>query len=116
MSKKRKWKRCFTAYSAAIVVLFSATVPAYALENKTDTIWGSVPASVYITKEFYEGENTIEIPKKYFDAIEEDITTKEKAIKRLLGSAAAELLFIWRSVSICNSWFRYCYNNQKSLL
>ncbi len=101
MSKKRKWKRCFTAYSAAIVVLFSATVPAYALENKTDTIWGSVPASVYITKEFYEGENTIEIPKKYFDAIEEDITTKEKAINAF-WEAQRQSCYLYgdRSVSV----------------
>ena len=79
MSKMKKWKRCFAVCSAVMIVSFS-TMPAYALENETDTIWGSVPASVYITKEFYSGKNTIEVPKKYFDAIEGDSTTKEKAI------------------------------------
>ena len=40
----------------AAAILTVPVVPAYALENETDTIWGSVPASVYITKAFYEEE------------------------------------------------------------
>ena len=65
----------------AAAILTVPVVPAYALENETDTIWGSVPASVYITKAFYEEEsNTISVPIEYFESIDSDASIEDRAI------------------------------------
>lgn len=44
-----------------------------------DSIWGSEPASVYITREFYKGRNTIELPMEYIDAMGGTKSAHDKA-------------------------------------
>ena len=80
------------AFMIALTVtfaLFFACIPAHASDDLSppgdeeavfviddtpvpmaESIWGSEPVSVYITREFYRGANTIEVPMKYFEAIQ----------------------------------------------
>ncbi len=77
------------AFSFVVLFLMCFCMPAYAAETDdldipddevfiledepvplADSIWGSEPATVYITHEFYRGVNTVSVPMKYFDAIE----------------------------------------------
>lgn len=81
VSNKKRWKQLTACVLTAAAVFTIPTVPAYALENETDTIWGSVPASVYITKAFYEDEsNSITVPMEYFESIESGESIKDRAV------------------------------------
>lgn len=86
------------SFALVLLSLFSALcVPAFAadasvaasqedvfiIDNEevplSDSIWGSEPASVFITREFYRSGNTITVPRTYFDAIDSDKSIDEKA-------------------------------------
>lgn len=62
----------------SVSVLAAGTVPAQALEDTDDTIWGSVPASAYIAYQFYETQsNTVTVPLSYFHDIAEGRSLKD---------------------------------------
>lgn len=73
--------RILVVLLCAVFIIIASSVPAFALENNSDTIWGSVPASAYITMAFYKNGNTIKIPFEYLDAVAEGTTYSDKAVK-----------------------------------
>lgn len=93
-----KWKKCVVALIVAVCLLSSGTTT-YALESETDTIWGSVPASVYITREFYKDENTIEVPIQYIEEMEGDGTLEEKA-KSAFWEAQRQSCYLFGDLSV----------------
>lgn len=90
-----KWKKLLPLLLAFTLCLGACFRPAYAADSSSgdevfliddepvplaESIWGSEPASVYITREFYKGTNTIEVPMAYFTAIEGDQSVSDKAV------------------------------------
>lgn len=73
--------RILVVLLCTVSIIVVSSIPAFALENNSDTVWGSVPASAYITMAFYKDGNTIKIPFEYLDAVKEGTTYSEKAVK-----------------------------------
>ena len=83
MKLKGGWRRGRQIAGIALSCVLLTAVPAsaFALENGTDTVWGSIPATAYIARAFYENGNTITVPIAYIEAIEGDGSLKEKALE-----------------------------------
>jgi len=74
-----KARRLVVTTVLVMLMVFGMTLPAFALENKTDTVWGTTTASAYITLALYQDGDTIKIPKSYLDSVADGDTYIAKA-------------------------------------